>query len=210
MNKNEKFVITINRELGSGGRTIGRILAEKLGVPFYDKALIKTLEEKYNLSTEEIERKKARSRHWWSDFERVVGLGYGMSVNVDPSRVETVTTSQLFQAEKEILEGIAQDKSCVIAGRLAFFVLKSHPNHLSVLIQSSMESRIARVMRKKNISQEEAVKLIDKVDKMREKYVKNFSNTSRYDTRNYDLVIRTDGKTEEEVANHILNFIGER
>jgi cytidylate kinase len=210
MNKNEKFVITINRELGSGGRTIGRILAEKLGVPFYDKALIKTLEEKYNLSTEEIERKKARSRHWWSDFERVVGLGYGMSVNVDPSRVETVTTSQLFQAEKEILEGIAQDKSCVIAGRLAFFVLKSHPNHLSVLIQSSMESRIARVMRKKNISQEEASKLIDKVDKMREKYVKNFSNTSRYDTRNYDLVIRTDGKTEEEVANHILNFIGER
>ena len=133
-----------------------------------------------------------------------------MSVNVDPSRVETVTTSQLFQAEKEILEGIAQDKSCVIAGRLAFFVLKSHPNHLSVLIQSSMESRIARVMRKKNISQEEAVKLIDKVDKMREKYVKNFSNTSRYDTRNYDLVIKTDGKTEEEVANHILNFIGER
>ena len=210
MNKNEKFVITINRELGSGGRTIGRILAEKLGIPFYDKALIKTLEEKYNLSTEEIERKKARSRHWWSDFERVVGLGYGMSVNVDPSRVETVTTSQLFQAEKEILEGIAQDKSCVIAGRLAFFVLKSHPNHLSVLIQSSMESRIARVMRKKNISQEEASKLIDKVDKMREKYVKNFSNTSRYDTRNYDLVIRTDGKTEEEVANHILNFIGER
>jgi cytidylate kinase len=210
MNKNEKFVITINRELGSGGRTIGRILAEKLGVPFYDKVLIKTLEEKYNLSTEEIERMKGRSSNWWSDFERVVGLGFGMSVDVDQSHADTVTTSQLFQAEKEILEGIAHDESCVIAGRLAFFVLKSHPNHLSVLIQSSMESRIARVMRKKNISQEEASKLIDKVDKMRETYVKNFGNTSRYDTRNYDLVIKTDGKTEEEVANHILNFIGER
>ena len=210
MNKNEKFVITINRELGSGGRTIGRILAEKLGVPFYDKVLIKTLEEKYNLSTEEIERMKGRSSNWWSDFERVVGLGFGMSVDVDQSHADTVTTSQLFQAEKEILEGIAHDESCVIAGRLAFFVLKSHPNHLSVFIQSSMESRIARVMRKKNISQEEASKLIDKVDKMRETYVKKFGNTSRYDTRNYDLVIKTDGKTEEEVANHILNFIGER
>lgn len=210
MNKNEKFVITINRELGSGGRTIGRILAEKLGVPFYDKVLIKTLEEKYNLSTEEIERMKGRSSNWWSDFERVVGLGFGMSVDVDQRHADTVTTSQLFQAEKEILEGIAHDESCVIAGRLAFFVLKSHPNHLSVLIQSSMESRIARVMRKKNISQEEASKLIDKVDKMRETYVKKFGNTSRYDTRNYDLVIKTDGKTEEEVANHILNFIGER
>ena len=56
MNKNEKFVITINRELGSGGRTVGRKLAEKLGVKFYDKALIKTLVEKYNLTVEEIEK----------------------------------------------------------------------------------------------------------------------------------------------------------
>lgn len=56
MNKDNKFVITINRELGSGGRTIGRILAEKLGVPFYDKALIKALEAKYQLNTDEIER----------------------------------------------------------------------------------------------------------------------------------------------------------
>ena len=54
MNKDNKFVITINRELGSGGRTIGRILAEKLGVPFYDKALIKALEAKYQLNTDEI------------------------------------------------------------------------------------------------------------------------------------------------------------
>ncbi|MBP5410251.1 MAG: cytidylate kinase family protein, partial [Prevotella sp.] len=56
MNKNEKFVITINRELGSGGRTIGKLLAEKLGVSFYDKALIKELEKKFNLDKEEIER----------------------------------------------------------------------------------------------------------------------------------------------------------
>ena len=56
MNKNEKFVITLNRELGSGGRTIGRLIAERLGVPFYDKALIKALEEKYGLTTDEIER----------------------------------------------------------------------------------------------------------------------------------------------------------
>ena len=72
MNKNEKFVITINRELGSGGRTVGRIVAEKLGVPFYDKALIRALEEKYELTTQEIERLKGRKRSWWSDFKRVM------------------------------------------------------------------------------------------------------------------------------------------
>ena len=63
-------------------------------------------------------------------------------------------------------------------------------------------------MRKQNVSEEEAANLINKIDKMREEYVKKFANTSRYDTRNYDLVIKMDGKTEEQVANHILNFIG--
>ena len=208
MNKNEKFVITINRELGSGGRTVGRLLAEKLGVPFYDKALIKALEEKYNLTSKEIERMKGRSNNWWSDFERIVSLGHGMKPDTPSKNIDVVTTNVLFKAEKEILEGIAHDESCVITGRLAFFVLKAHPNHLSILIQAPMKNRLERVMRKQNVSEEEAANLINKIDKMREEYVKKFANTSRYDTRNYDLVIKMDGKTEEQVANHILNFIG--
>ena len=66
MRRNEKFVITINRELGSGGRTVGRKLAEKLGVPFYDKAVINALEEKFNLDVDEIEKLKGRSHTWWA------------------------------------------------------------------------------------------------------------------------------------------------
>jgi cytidylate kinase len=96
----------------------------------------------------------------------------------------------------------------VIAGRSAFFILSSHPNRLSILIQASMEHRIERVMRKQNMSREDAIETINKVDKMREDYVKNYAYTSRYDTRNYDLVINMDGKTEEEVANLILAYIG--
>ena len=67
MNKDEKFVITINRELGSGGRTVGRKLAEKLGVEFYDKALIKALQEKFHLTVDEIEKLKGQEQGWWSD-----------------------------------------------------------------------------------------------------------------------------------------------
>ena len=76
MNRNEQFVITINRELGSGGRTVGRLVAEKLGVPFLDKALIKALQEKYNLSVEEIEKQKGRKHDWWSEFKRIMLLGH--------------------------------------------------------------------------------------------------------------------------------------
>ena len=212
MNRNEKFVITINRELGSGGRTVGRMLAEKLDVPFYDKALIKALEDKYKLSVEEIERLKGQSNSWWANFKRVVGLGHSVNpnnfVNQDDDEPETLTTDMIFKAEKEILLGMAHDESCVIAGRSGFFVLKSHPNHVSILIQAPMESRIKRVMRRQNKTEEEAKKSIKEVDKMREEYVKNFAHTSRYDTRNYDLVINMDGKTEAEAVDLILKYIG--
>ena len=210
MNKNEKFVITINRELGSGGRTVGRILAEKLGVPFYDKALIKALEEKYHLDTEEIERLKSRERSWWADFKRVMTVGEDAANSAayyTGADADLLTTEALFKAEKEILMGIAEEESCVIAGRSAFFILNAHPNHLSVLIQAPIEYRIERLMKKQKISWKDAMKTINKVDKMREEYVKNYANTSRYDSRNYDLVINMDGKTEEQVANLILSYI---
>ena len=210
MNKNEKFAITINRELGSGGRTVGRLLAERLAVPYYDKALIMALEKKYNLSVEEIERMKGKSVRWWSDFNRVMRVGENPRLYVEKEGEEpdVVTSEVIFKAEKEILQAIAQDESCVIAGRTGFFVLKDHPNHLSILIQASMEHRLERVMRKKKISEDEARKIIQKVDKMREEYVSKFAHTSRYDARNYDLVINMDGKTEEDAADLIIRYIG--
>ena len=213
MNKNEKFVVTINREMGSGGRTVGEKLAAKLGVPFYDKALIKTLTEKYHLTVDEIEKLKGRKHGWWADFKRTLSFGqsanssqyYKVEMGEEP---DLLTTDEIYKAEKEILKGIAEDESCVIAGRTAFHILKDQPNRLSILIQASMEHRIERVMRKQSVSREEAEKAIQNVDKMRENYVNKYTGTSRYDTRNYDLVISMDGKTEDEIAEMIFKYIG--
>ena len=229
MNKNEKFVITINRELGSGGHTVGRKLAEKLDVEFYNKTLIKELQKKFNLSVEEIERLKGRKHGWWADFKRNMGESLLYTTMEDtfmyPDMASTVLysnyhklheedypnlidTDEVFQAETEILKGIAEDESCIIAGRSGFYVFRDHPNHLSILIQASLPHRIDRVMRKQNISEEEARKIIEKVDKMRENYVNRYTHSSRYDTRNYDLVISADGKTEDEMVNIIVKYIG--
>ena len=212
MNLNEKFVITINRELGSGGRTVGRKLAEKLEIPFYDKALIKALQEKYHLSVEEIEKLKGRKQGWWADFKRQM-TGSVMYTNYYIPKVgdepELLDTDEVFRAEQEILKGMAEEESCIIAGRRSgFFVLRNHPNRLSILIQASKAFRVNRVATKQNTTPEEAAKIIDKVDKMRENYVKQYTKTSRYDTRNYDLVISADGKTEDEIVNFILKYIG--
>lgn len=211
MNKNEKFVITINRELGSGGRTVGRILAEKLGVPYYDKAIQKPLEEKFDMTSEQIERLKGNNRSWWQEIKRVLILGEDAANSLDyydEERKELLTSEAVLKAEKEILYSIAIEESCVIAGRSAFFALNGYPNHLSVLIQASLNYRVKRLMDKRSISEKEAKKIIKEVDETREEYLKNNAHTSRYDTRNYDLVITMDGKTEEEAANVILAYIG--
>ena len=211
MKKNEKFVITINRELGSGGRTVGRILAEKLGVPYYDKPLTKALEEKFDLSHAQIEKLKGNNRSWWEEIKRVLALGEGAANSneyYDEENNRYITSEAVLKAEREILQGIASEESCVIAGRSAFFAMADNPNHMSILIQASMEHRIKRVMAKQGLSEKEAKKAIEMVDETREEYMKNNAHTSRYDTRKYDLVVKMDGKTEEEVANAILAFIG--
>jgi cytidylate kinase len=86
-------------------------------------------------------------------------------------------------------------------------VLRDHPNHLSILIQASMPYRVERVMRKQNMTEKEARATIERVDKMRENYVNKYTKTSRYDTRNYQLVISADGKTEAEIVDLILQYI---
>lgn len=213
MRRNEKFVIAINRELGSGGRTVGRKLAERLHVEFYDKALIKTLEERYSLTVEEIEKLKGRSHNWLAELKRALFASEGVAVTsnyilaVPGDKPIQPTTYDVFKAEQEILKSIAAEESCVIAGRSGFYVFRDHPNHLSVLIQASMPFRIERVMRKQNMTREQAVKTIEQIDKMRENYIKEFTKTSRYDTRNYDLVITADSKTENQIVDIIMKYI---
>ena len=210
MNKNEKFVITINREMGSGGRTVGHKLAEKLGVEFYYKSVIQDLEKKYNLTAEEIEKQKGREQGWWASIKRQFS---GSVVSTSPflpkvaDENELIDTDDIFKAETEILKGIAEEESCVIAGRSGFYVFRDHPNHLSILIQASMKHRIERVMSKQNLTEEEARKAIDKVDKMRENYVNKYTQSSRYDTRNYDLVISMNGITEDDAVDMIMDYI---
>ena len=214
MDKNQKYVITINRELGSGGRTVGRKLAEKLNVPFYDKALINELKKKFNLDTEQIEKLKSGKSDWWREFiNSALYLGQGMNELWYYQRMTgkegfLVTSSDMFEQDKEILSKVAEEESCIVAGRSGFSVFANHPNHLSILIQAPLEHRIQRIMSKQELSREEAEKVIKKVDEMRENYVKKYSGTSRYDTRNYDLVINMEGKTEDEAVNLILQYIG--
>ena len=206
MKRNEKFVITINREVGSGGRTVGRILAEKLGVKYCDKAVIEGLTQKFGLSPERIEEIKAQKKSWWNDINNYYQtLVNSTSLPMDAEvRLDNAT---MFETEKRILQELATQSSCVVAGRTGFMVFREWPNHLNVFIQASMEHRIKRIMNRKNVTMEQARDIIAKMDATREAYIKKYEDTTRYDTRNYQLVISMDDLTENDAAEIIIDYV---
>jgi len=206
MNKNEKFVISINREVGTGGRTVGRKLAEKLGVKYCDKAVIDGLTQKFGLTPERIEEIKAQKKSWWNDINNY----YQTLINSASMPMEAevrLDNETMFETEKRILQELATQTSCVVAGRTGFMVFREWPNHLSVFIQASMDHRIQRVMRRQGVSEQEARDIIAKMDTTREAYIKKYEDTSRYDTRNYQLVISMDDLSEDDAAEIILDYI---
>ena len=206
MNKNEKFVITINREVGSGGRTVGRKLAEKLGVKYCDKAVIDGLTHKFGLSPERIEEIKAQKKSWWNDVNNY----YQTLVNSASQPMEAdvkLDNAIMFETEKRILQELASQSSCVVAGRTGFMVFREWPNHLNVFIQASMEHRIKRIMNRRDVTLDEARNIIAKMDATREAYIKKYEDTTRYDTRNYHLVISMDDLSEDDAVEVILDYI---
>lgn len=205
MNRNEKFIITINREIGSGGRTVGRILAERLNVRYYDKAIIQGLTNKFGLNIEEIERLKAQEAKepsWWEEFN----MYYRKLFNISDSTPKP-TTAAMFETERMILESLAERESCVIAGRSTFLIFREWKNRVNVFLQASMSHRIERLMNKRGIRYEDAIDIIESVDEGREAYIKKYSDRSRYDTRNYDLIISMDKLSEEDAADIIMEYI---
>lgn len=215
MNPKEPFVLTVSREIGSGGHTVGQILAEKLNVRYCDKNLIRALEQKFDLTAEKIEKLKGEKKNWLDEFfKHVTPFTVAPLMGVDSQYTQEfkpeVTTDEIYRAETEILRGLAEEGSCVIAGRSGFFVFKDHPNSLNVFITASEENRVKRVMKKQNMTEEQARALIDKIDKARENYIKRYTGTSRYDARNYDLVLSADGHSEEQLADIILAYINSK
>lgn len=206
MNKNEKFVITINREVGSGGRTVGRKLAELLGVKYCDKAIVQGLTQKFGLSIERIEEIKAQKKSWWNDISNY----YNTLVNSadQPMEAEVKLDNKImFDTEKRILQELASQTSCVVAGRTGFMVFRNWPNHLNIFIQASMEHRIKRIVERQNVTEEVARAIIAKLDADRETYIKKYEDTSRYDTRNYQLVINMDDLSEDDAVAVIMEYV---
>ena len=181
-----KYVIVVNREAGSGGKEIAEKLGALLNVNVYSKAAIKKLVEHFDLNEEEIEQIRSRKQNWWDEVSQFYKQFAAASDTLVIDR--EVTPKQLYHTEAKLLKELAAKENCVIVGRAGFHIFKDDPNAIKVFIMADRKDRVERMSQKLNISDKEAEKIIDEVDKQRENFTKTFSGTSRYDARNYDLV----------------------
>lgn len=183
-----RTVITIGRQFGSGGRAIGRLVAEKLGIPFYDKDIIKRISKESGLSHEILDDYDEKPTN---SFLYSLSLGaytYGNSITGIP---EMPMSDKIFVIQSDVIKKLASEGPCVIVGRCAESVLKDEFDFLSVFIHTDFDSRIQRVSEYDKISHDEAAERIRKTDKKRASYHNYYSELKWGAATSYDLCINS-------------------
>lgn len=197
----DNLVIVIGRQFGSGGRTIGKIIASKLGIGYYDTELLKQAAKAEGVSPEifkEHDEKKP------SLLKAILQGSYGI-----PDNFHTVPLSgeRIYRVQSKVIQDLVKKGPCVIVGRNADFILRDHPSLLSVFLHSPIEKRVERILRRKESkSHEEAVELARQHDKRRESYYNFYTGEKRWGVAsNYHLCLDTSFLENENIADIIIN-----
>ncbi len=195
------MVITISRETGSGGHTIGKMLAERLGYEFYDKELISLVANEMHLDEEII----AENGETISD-KTYIDMASGF---IPFSRKDKIPVDKIQETQSKIIQAIAKKGNCVIVGRGADSILSGNKNAFHVFIHANMEHRIARVQRHDGISGEEnrIRRELEVKDHSRGMFYQFFTGREWGHVSNYNLSVDTGVFTKTQAAEIILNAL---
>lgn len=192
----KQIVITLSREYGSGGRYVGRLIADKLGIKLYDKDFVIKVAEETGLSQEYIEENEQKR----SAFAPL-NNGYYSEFN---------NSDELFAKESELIKEIADKESCVIIGRCADSILADRKNVVKVFVYSNMEDKIERAIKYYNMDKEKAEKEIERIDKQRGNHYKYYTGKEWKDFSNYDICVNSDALGVEKTADMICEMVEEK
>jgi CMP/dCMP kinase len=185
-----KKVITIGRELGSGGRTIGKMVANRLGIPYYDREMIDKAAEKSGLSSQYIESTEQRVTNSFL-YSLAMGTSYGYGILESANSQALPLSEQVYEAQKKVVEEYANKGSCVIVGRCADQILADRDDVLRVFIYADMEKRIQHGIEEYGMSKETAGKEMEKSDKERSRHYNAFTDQEWGGRHNYDLMLNS-------------------
>jgi len=188
MSIQEPYVIAINRQMGCGGTTIGKQLAEKRKTRYVDREILQEAAKKLAVKENELEFQEEKMPFWWDSFFQFNAFSSDIYL---PPPIIRPTSNELFDTEREIIRRIASEGSSVIMGRCAFYILQDHPCCVKIFLHGELEFRKERVQKIHNVSAETASEMIEASDKSRSDYVKAYTGKHWMDARLYDLTIDT-------------------
>lgn len=208
MNENMNFVITIGRQFGSGGRELGKLLASTFGIEYYDKELLQEAAKQAGMSPEFFAQSDERAPSFLSGMF-AVGTGYNPASCYSCS--SSLTGDSVYCAQSEFIRKIANEKSCVIVGRSADYVLREHPRCVNIFVHSSEEDCIARIMRRGDKpTPEQARTIAHKTNKLRANYYNFYTDKRWGDAASYDLTLNTSLLKMEDAVAIIAEYIRRR
>lgn len=188
-NNHVPYVITISRQLGSGGAFIGRKLASELGISYADRDILERAAAILKVRTEELEARDESAPTFFETALEVFSFGVP-DANYVPM-LQVPSYAQLRDAESQVIYEIASKHSAVIVGRGGFHLLASHPRHFSVFLYADVEFRASRVQELYGFSREHALHAIEESDRCRARCLRELTGRSWTDALQYDLVIGT-------------------
>ena len=199
----ENVVITIARQYGSGGKTIGAMLAKDMGLNCYSREILKLASDESGINERLFGQKDERLKipSWFKPLKRP----YEGDL-IPPESSGFVSDDNLFNYQAKIINDLAGTESCVIVGRCADYVLRNYPNVISVFIHADSEFCIERALERNSMTRKEMEKFIAKTDKFRGDFYKYHTGREWTDARNYDLCLDSGKLGFEKCVEEIKSY----
>ena len=202
----QKIILTIGRQFGSGGREIGQKLAKALGIAYYDKELMAVAAKESGLCEEVFEKADERAS---SGLAYAFTMGYSYMGMFTPY-TDILSNDGLFKLQSDAIRTLAEKESCILVGRCADYILRDDPACLSFFIHSCMESRIQRIVERQQVTVEQAKELMNKTDKSRAAYYNYYTNKSWGVASSYNFSIDASVLGVDETVAFMKSFVERR
>lgn len=199
----DRIILTIGRQFGSGGREIGKKLSAALGIGYYDKELMVEAAKDSGLCQEAFERADERTAN---SLAYMFTMG-GPYLSMFTPYVDILSNDQLFKLQSDTIRKLAERESCVLVGRCADYILRDHPRCVNIFISASPEDRIARLCRIHAVPEQAAAEMIEKADKHRSSYYNYYSNKTWGAASSYHLCVNSSQLGIEGTVDFVEAFV---
>ena len=196
------LIISVGRQLGSGGRIIAKMLADEFGCKFYDREVLNLAAQESGFCEEFFEQNDERKGFLDQIFHMHVPF-----ISDSSFYVNGLSQENLFRLQSDAIRKAADESPCVFVGRCADYVLREHPNMVTVFITADIDERIANIQKRHNCSADEARKIISNQEDTRRSYYNYYTGKRWGDSASYDLCVNSSRLGLEGTKEYIAEFI---